>query len=407
MIRKLNLRGPITVTINTTEDCNLACKYCYEINKKHKTMDFESAKKFIDILLDDDDFLKSDLISDDIIKNCKDSITIDFIGGDALMQPKLLDKILSYWVGQVYTRNTQNALNWRHNWKGSISSNGTLFSNPEVRAFIEDWYKVLTVGVSIDGCPTIHDENRIFVDGKPSMPEIIKWWPWYQKYFPIDGRTTKATCSKNSIPYLYESLKFMHEELGIKWIHQNFIMEDMNLEESDLKLMRDQMEKCIQYVYDHRDNLYWSMIDEHEFANHKRSEGEEWESKGRCGGGAMPALGIDGKIYPCFRFLPHTQDYKGDLIICGDLEKGLYNKEGFSKVTNAAVRKNCTKDPKCIDCEYESACSYCIAGCYSEFGEFKRTTYICEITKIQCEYAKKYWNRLKAEGLYIDRGVPR
>ena len=81
--------------------------------------------------------------------------------------------------------------------------------------------------------------------------------------------------------------------------------------------------------------------------------------------------------------------------MCGDVEHGLYNKKAFSDVTTAAIRKNCTKKQECRDCEYESACAYCIAGCYSEYGEFKRQTYICQITQIQVEFAKKYWSMIE------------
>lgn len=394
MKKRKKSRSAFNITFNITEDCNLACKYCYEVNKKRKTMDLETAKKFIDILLYDDNPIELNSLNSHKYENwIYEGITLDFIGGDALMHPKLVDQILSYWVKKVYTLDTKNAKKWRQNWRASISSNGTLFENPEVRSFLEDWKDVISLCVSIDGCPTIHDMNRIYVDGRPSMPTILKWWDWYRERFPYDSETTKATCSRNSIPYLYESLKFMHETLGLTNINQNFIMEDTGCAEEDYEELRRQMDLCIDYVYDHRDNLYWSMIDKQEFAEHKRSDGSDWLYKGKCGGGLMPALGINGDIYPCFRFLPHTQEKKSPLI-CGDVNRGLYNKKAFAEVTESAYRVNCTKDEKCRECEYESACNYCIAGCYSEFGEFRRTTYICEITKIQCEAAKKYWKRL-------------
>lgn len=398
MINKNNQRSAFTITFNTTEDCNLACRYCYETNKHRKTMDIETAKKFIDIILADDDPCNLNNLKDNRISWLYDSITLDFIGGDSLMQPLLLDKILSYWASRLYTAHSENAEKWKKNWRASISSNGTLFANPEVRAFIDDWLPVLSIGVSIDGCPDIHDENRIFVDGRPSMPVIMQWWDWYRERFPNDSRTTKATCSRNSIPYLFDSLRFMHEEMGLNWINQNFIMEDTSSTAQDYQLLRQQMDKCIDYVFDHRTDLYWSMIDRDNFALAHRSEGDDWEKKGHCGSGTMPALGIDGKIYPCFRFLPHTQEVASP-VICGDVEKGLYNKQAFTTVCESSYRANCTTKEECKSCDCESGCTYCIAGCYSEFGEFKRQTYICEFTKIQSEYARKYWNRWeKANG---------
>ena len=360
-------------------------------------MELETAQKFIDRLLEEDD--PCGLLNFDIEMASwlySSGITLDFIGGDALMQPALLDQILSYWAKKIYTTKTKNAQHWQKNWRVSISSNGTLFENPEVRAFIEDWLPVLSIGVSIDGCPSIHNANRIFPDGKPSLPSIQKNWDWYREKFPKESRTTKATCARNSIPFLAESLRFMHEELGLFWINQNFIMERNGCTKADYEELKKQMELCVDYVFQHKDSLYWSMIDEEEFAKARKSTGQDWTKKGRCGSGAMPAVGIDGKIYPCFRFLPHTQEAKSPLI-CGDVDKGFFNKEAFQAVCEAAYRNNCTKEENCRNCEYESACAYCIAGCYSEFGQFQRQTHICEITKIQCEYARKYWNKIRGE----------
>ena len=36
------------VTFQVTDDCNLRCSYCYQINKGKHRMPFEVAKKFID-----------------------------------------------------------------------------------------------------------------------------------------------------------------------------------------------------------------------------------------------------------------------------------------------------------------------------------------------------------------------
>ena len=43
-----------TVTFQVTDKCNLACTYCYQINKGERKMRFEDAKKLIDMLLSGD-----------------------------------------------------------------------------------------------------------------------------------------------------------------------------------------------------------------------------------------------------------------------------------------------------------------------------------------------------------------
>lgn len=397
MIDENRSRTALTATINTTEDCNLRCRYCYETNKKPRVMRFETAARFLELLLEEDDPVLDE--SEGSLYGVERGITLDFIGGDALSNPELLDAILSFWVQALFRSRSYNARFWRDNWRVSISTNGTLFSRPEVRAFCEKWRAVLSVGVSIDGCPEIHDKNRVFPDGSPSMPEILKNWEWYRKTFPSDSLSTKATCSRDSIPYLLESLRFMHETLGLRYIRQNFVMENAGYTEADAAHLAEELARCADYVFDHRKSLYWSMLDRGTFAEHHRTQGADWERKGHCGSGGMPALSIDGDIYPCFRWLPHSQGEAAKRFICGNVRDGFTNKEAFRQVRQGAYRAACTTDEACRACEYESACPYCIAGCFAEFGAFKRQTYVCGIIKAQCEAAKQYWKRYEeAEG---------
>ena len=68
-----------TVTFVVTDDCNLRCKYCYITHKSsNKKMSFETAKKFIDILL-----------STDTMKY-NEAVILEFIGGEPLIETRLI-----------------------------------------------------------------------------------------------------------------------------------------------------------------------------------------------------------------------------------------------------------------------------------------------------------------------------
>lgn len=387
MIKDWSTFNGLNVTINTTEDCNLRCKYCYEMYKKPGNINLETAKKFLDWIFDDSDPTGIAEEREDY----NDGLVLDLIGGDALMNVDILDDIFKY-VQYKWIMSDRFKL---RGWRSSISSNGTLFINPKVREFCEKWKNHISLGVSIDGCPEIHDKNRIFCDGRGSMKTIMEWWPWYKKNFPINGRETKATCNRDSIPYLYESLKFMHEELGLRWIHQNFIAEDIGLTEEDLKLLDDQLALCCDYCIEHKDDLYWSMFGPNfQFPTNERITSAESWYKASCGAGQMPACSIKGEIWPCFRWLPQSQGDKTKKYCAGSLDKGI-NKEIFKSVREQATKENCTRDLKCRDCEYESACVWCVAGCFAEYSDFIRTTHLCEITKLQCKWAQKYLEKLR------------
>jgi uncharacterized protein len=401
MIKKLNQFMGINCTINTTEQCNLRCKYCYEINKRNKDIPLSYCYKFIDILLDNaDKFFEEYELS-------KLGFLLEFIGGDALANVDLVDKIIKYTIYKLNIVDNENIRNyWTKHYRFGLSSNGTYFSDPKIREFCERYHNILELGVSIDGCPTLHDMNRIFnpelTGGKEigSITTILKNWDWYCKWYPNKSISTKSTLSKCSIPYLLESIKFMYEDLGIYQINQNFIMENAHLNEDDYILFDKQMRECVEYVLDKRHELYWSMIDYDTFARHSLSTGGDWNEKGHCGSGFMPCLGINGNIYPCFRWAPHTQTIcNSEPFVAGNVSEGITNFDAFRNVATGAYKCNCTKEERCRSCEYESACSYCIGGCYAEYGEFRRTTHICEITKLQCKWAKVYWNEYsKLEG---------
>lgn len=389
MIEPVKSFDGFNVTFNTGESCNLACTYCYEVNKKNTKLDVEYAKKFIDLILSDPDIISIEGQRDDWI--LYNGLILDFIGGDSLMFPDLIEQILKYYIKESHRLNHR----WKDRWRVSISTNGTLFGRPDVRRFLEKWKNVISLSVSIDGCPAIHDKNRIYPDGKGSMNDIIKNFDWYREVFPLGSLVTKSTLNKDSIPYLFDSLVFMHKDLGLKYINQNFIFENADLQEKDLEEFDKQMEICTNYVYQHKDDLFWGMLDKrffHALSYEKNTElnpNTSW-----CGSGAMPALSVDGKIYPCFRFLPHTQETKIDMSV-GDIWNGITKKENFVCIRNQTREK--ISPEKCKQCPIESACAWCIAGSYSEKGVPFRQTYICDIIKIQAKWAILYWNRVYKE----------
>jgi uncharacterized protein len=296
------------------------------------------------------------------------------------MRPQLCDDIISYFIFESMVRNHK----WSTQWRISISTNGTLFDNPGVREFLLKYHKTLALGVSVDGCPTIHNANR-----SNSMGTILKNWDWYSWYAGT-YKTTKSTLNRESIPYLFESLKFLHEELDLHYISQNFIFEPLKETAEDLAEFDRQMEMCVSYVLEHHHDLYWSMIDKHFNAYGCMVHPDDsW-----CGSGAMPALSTNGKIYGCFRFLPHTSMGTDRDYHIGDVWNGLDHKERFAEIRNQTRRK--ISPTKCFSCSSESSCAWCVAGAYMETGKFYRQTNICSVQQIQTKWTRIYHERLKS-----------
>jgi len=287
---------------------------CYEINKRRNDLPLDYAKKFIDMILETDDPLKIRGTKDEWVLN--QGLILDFIGGDSFMRPKLMDEILSYFQFKAHSIGHR----WANRWRASISTNGTLFDNPEVRNLMIKYKGNISVGVSVDGCPQIHDKNRIFPDGSGSMDAILKWWDWYLDYVGIDNATTKATLNKDSIPYIYESIKYLHETMKLKHINMNFIFEEMNLTEDDYQEIEKQFDKSIDYIFEHREDLYVSMFSR-EFGCATKCEPDKLNTSW-CGGGLMPCVTPSGDIFPCFRFTQITMEEGTELLKLGNVFDG-------------------------------------------------------------------------------------
>ena len=141
-----------------TEDCNLRCKYCYICHKsKGHSMNFETAKKFIDYVMGDS-FEK------------EPAVILSFIGGEPLLEVELIDKIVDYFKSTTYAMEHQ----WAWNYRISITTNGVNFGTPEVQKFIAKNKGKLSVTITIDGTKEKHDLQRVFPDGSGSYDMVVK-----------------------------------------------------------------------------------------------------------------------------------------------------------------------------------------------------------------------------------------
>ena len=382
MIKQRENYQGLNITLQVTEDCNMACKYCYEVDKKPGILSFDYAKKFIDIILTDKDPIG--VLNTDMEWILYNGLIIDFIGGDALMVPELCDEILSYFQYKAYELDHK----WKNRWRCSISTNGTLLDKQNVYNFLMKYKNNISLGISIDGCPEIHDKNRIMKNGEGSMKYILNNIDFY-KWYAGENANTKATLNKDSIPYLFESIQYIHETLGLKYINMNFIFEKMDLNEHDYDEIDKQFSNIINYIYEHKNDLHVNMFSQ-EFGIGEKY-GTVDISKGWCGAGAMPCLSINGKIYPCFRFAPNTMHNREFDFYVGDINNGFNHKERFFCVRENTREK--ISPEECKNCIIESTCAWCIGGAFSEEGKFYRQTNLCRIKKIIDKHARNYWNK--------------
>lgn len=135
-----------TLTFIVTNDCNLRCKYCYVTHKsKGKVMPLEVAEQFIDLVLADETISK------------RESVILDFIGGEPLLEPELIEQICDYFKIRTYELGHP----WYWRYRISISTNGVNYGSAPVQRLIEKNKGKISIGISIDGTKEKHELRRL------------------------------------------------------------------------------------------------------------------------------------------------------------------------------------------------------------------------------------------------------
>lgn len=142
--------------------CNLACKYCYYLEKKQ-------------LYPNDTRQVMSDELLEQFIKQYIESQTMQQIqfcwhGGETLMRP------LSFY--QKAMRLQQHYAQGRH-IDNIIQTNGTMIDARWAKFFRDNGW---LVGVSIDGPQEFHDEYRKSRTGKPSWHNVMRGIDCLNKY---------------------------------------------------------------------------------------------------------------------------------------------------------------------------------------------------------------------------------
>lgn len=360
-----------TISFIVTEDCNLRCKYCYITHKSsNKTMDFSTAKAFID-------YLFTDAI------HRQEAVAIEFIGGEPCIEMKLIDQICDYFKLKAYEEQSD----WYWNYRISICTNGVNYASKEVQRFIAKNQGKISMTISIDGTKEKHDSQRVFPDGQGSYDIIQKNFPLYISQF---GGHTKATFARDDLPRLKDSIISLWEN-GITEIAANVIFEDVWQDGDDL-VFEDQLKALADYALEHHlfDEYVCTFFEDKIGYYYNREDLEKtW-----CGAGKMLALGPNGNIYPCVRYKDYSLNKKKERtfgnIFDGGIKMDLVRPFITSKI-------QLQSDSECLNCPVAVGCAFCQGFNYDEAEiptNFNRVKYICKMHKARVRANDYYFSKL-------------
>lgn len=341
-----------SVTWQVTDDCNLKCSYCYQINKGKRRMSLETGKKFVDFLLS-----TTEENCDYINPTISPFIILEFIGGEPFLEVDLIDEIITYWRKRTIELNHP----WADKYYLSICSNGTLYSEPNVQRFLQKYKSKLSFSVTLDGNKELHDSCRVFPDGKGSYDLAVAAandWIARGNYMG-----SKITISPDNVYYLYDAITHM-VDLGYTDINANCVYEK-GWETPHATELYKQMKRISNFFLDGHEDIFCSLYEENFFHPKQEDDLSLWCFRGDTlvltPGGNVPikdlsigdkVITADGLAHPIAFNIEHIDNTPVSIKAAGIFDtyttsEHPYYAKAFSHVGNKGVYRY--KEPQWIN----------------------------------------------------------
>ncbi|MEZ5360063.1 MAG: radical SAM protein [Candidatus Zixiibacteriota bacterium] len=322
-------------TLCVTQACNLACDYCY-IVKQPKSMSAETARKAVDFIYD---------------HSSPNEVTrIGFFGGEPLLQFDRIKQLTEFI--ETHPDFASNSIEL------SIATNGTII-NQEIIDFAKT--HDISVGISCDGPPIVHDLHRVDLKGMPSSIVIAENIDTCAQ--ELSAFIVNAVHRPDTIEALPEAVDYFVEK-GVKNIYLNpdysatWDIADLR---NVVKAYKEVGDLYISYYLEQRP-VFISLID-YKITTILR-KGYRPEETCRMGRGEF-AITADGFIYPCERLIG-TGDGADHCI--GHLDTGI----DASKMS-CHTKQNRVLNSECLTCSLKDYCmNWCGCSNFMASGYYNR-----------------------------------
>jgi len=342
------------IDILISEDCNLACKYCFVKNGQYRgksaLMKLDVGQKSIDFLIQRSGSQKD--------------LFVCFFGGEPLINFKVLENMVCYAIEEGKRNNKQ--------FHFSLTTNGTLLSD-EIVEFIHKHH--IFVVVSIDGDIHSHNINRPLSGGGDSYTILVNGLEKLsQRDISYSARATVSSLTLNKISENFEHLI----SLGFNKIHfenafapkgKVFINNKSDI--AELKKQYSYMAKIINKIIkaDQQCNIEGFPLPLHRIIT------KDTAFYSCTAGRGYLAIDAKGDIYLCHRLVGDKR------FLLGNTVKDTYSSE-WSKVIKTKMSVNNKRICKKCWARY-----ICGGGCYAVNYDFNKD--ISVAPRIYCQL-KKY-----------------
>jgi len=399
-----NLNNYTSISVITSRDCSLRCSYCYLHKSPDNDYDINKVLNSLDELLD---YYHN---NSNHSYRAKNGIILEFYP-EPWVNIKRTNKLIEESLKLLY-----KYPRFYDKWVISLGTNGLLLEKKI--PIVEKINKIgkVSVSVTVDGIKEQHDLYRVKADGSGSWDKIVSNVRKYQKKFNIYG--TKVTIGPDTLKYIFESTKYLWNELNLNTVNMNVVFEDVWGSEKEkqisLEIYEEQLILLTDYIIKYKlweQNKYVSVVGDRHIPQYKTNSivlGDKQNSsnlyskkiniqnaftnKPYCGAAVMRSIDVDGQIYPCFRLSPYSLNEPSPYNI---------NKHHFVEGPLRALHSINALDNsnyECLSCDLLSSCHMCYGGSWEETKSvYYRTTHHCEFQKLQYKYAVKLKREINRE----------
>ena len=329
---------PTNVVFNLTDDCNLACRYCF-VQQKPNYVTLDTAKDVVDWMVNNLQIKKErKLINNTQEQKCR----LTFFGGEPMLMFEKIIQPLTLYIQEKY----------KDLFIFGITTNGTLLNKDRI-----DFLKKYNIRplLSIDGDEYTQNYNRPCRDNKlNSFDLLIKNIPYLLENFPLT--TFRSTIYEPTVKYLFDNYLFA-ESLGFK---NYFAIPDSRhgkWKKENIQILEEQLN----LIYNYQLNEYLNNIEPLHFSKSDEmyryilqkdlNKLQNQVTPMRCGLGTTTiSINYKGELYSCQE--QDTRDISNELFYLGDIYSGI-NKNKQNKLLQKYLISNNVK------CENEQLCNKC------------------------------------------------
>lgn len=351
------------ICLHVAHDCNLRCNYCFAgtgaFGGHRGLMDFETGKRAIDFVLE----------ASAHRKHCE----VDFFGGEPLLNFQVVKDLVQY--GKEAAQAKGKTI------KFTLTTNAVLMTR-EIQDFLEK--EDISVVLSIDGRPEVHDRMRPYANGKGSYDQVAPRLQQFAERRPESSPYAVGTYYYARGTYTHYNLDFDQDvthllDLGMKQISLEPVVAQPNdpyaFQEGDVPEILKTYDRLGEELLARRNKgedfsfFHFNVALDQGPCLPKRLSG--------CGAGhEYVAISPEGDLYPCHQFVGQEEFKMGSL---GE-EKPSLNLEIVDKFRSAHIYSK----PTCQQCWARFSCS---GGCHSANHAF--TGQLNDVYALGCEFQKK------------------